>query len=93
MAVGDFVGLAQQGDHNGLLLRPGDRGSFLVQTGDATGTGAGGSTIWNGNSYPNEISDRLHHYAGAVAMAHAPDGASGNLSRVLYRAERRGFRG
>ena len=39
------------------------------------------STIWNGNSYPNEISDRLHHYAGAVAMAHAPDGASGNLSQ------------
>jgi len=54
---------------------------FVVQTGDATGTGAGGSTIWNGNSYPNEISDRLHHYAGAVAMAHAPDGASGNLSQ------------
>ena len=31
--------------------------------------------------HPNEISDRLHHYAGAVAMAHAPDGASGNLSQ------------
>ena len=56
-------------------------GGVASATGDATGTGAGGSTIWNGNSYPNEISDRLHHYAGAVAMAHAPDGASGNLSQ------------
>lgn len=80
MAVENFVGLAQQGYYNGLSFHRVIEG-FLVQTGDATGTGAGGSTIWNGNSYPNEISDRLHHYAGAVAMAHAPDGASGNLSQ------------
>ena len=80
MAVENFVGLAQQGYYNGLSFHRVIEG-FLIQTGDATGTGAGGSTIWNGNSYPNEISDRLHHYAGAVAMAHAPDGASGNLSQ------------
>ncbi len=79
MAVENFVGLAQQGYYNGLSFHRVIEG-FLVQTGDATGTGAGGSTIWNGNSYPNEISDRLHHYAGAVAMAHAPDGASGNAA-------------
>lgn len=80
MAVENFVGLAQQGYYNGLSFHRVIEG-FLIQTGDATGTGSGGTTIWNGNSYPNEISDKLHHYAGAVAMAHAPDDASGNLSQ------------
>lgn len=80
MAVENFVGLAQQGYYNGLAFHRVIEG-FLVQTGDATGTGAGGTTIWNGNSFPNEISDRLRHYAGAVAMAHSQDGSTGNLSQ------------
>ena len=44
MAVENFVGLAQQGYYNGLSFHRVIEG-FLVQTGDATGTGAGGSTI------------------------------------------------
>ena len=80
MAVENFVGLAQRGYYNGLPFHRVIEG-FLIQTGDAEGTGSGGDTIWNGNAYPNEISDRLHHYAGAVAMAHAQGDDAGNRSQ------------
>ena len=80
MAVENFVGLAQQGYYNGLPFHRVIEG-FLIQTGDAEGTGSSGDTIWSGNAYPNEISDRLHHYAGAVAMAHAQGDAAGNRSQ------------
>lgn len=80
MAVENFVGLAQRGYYNGLPFHRVIEG-FLIQTGDAGGTGSGGDTIWNGNAYPNEISDGLHHYAGAVAMAHAQGAAAGNRSQ------------
>lgn len=80
MAVENFVALAQQGYYNGLPFHRVIEG-FLIQTGDAGTTENGGDTIWNGNAYPNEISDRLHHYAGAVAMAHAPGDAVGNRSQ------------
>lgn len=80
MAVENFVGLAQRGYYDGLPFHRVIEG-FLVQTGDAEGTGSGGDTIWNGNAYPNEISDRLHHYAGAVAMAHAQGDTAGNRSQ------------
>lgn len=80
MAVENFVGLARRGYYNGLPFHRVIEG-FLIQTGDAEGTGSGGDTIWSGNAYPNEISDGLHHYAGAVAMAHAQDAAAGNRSQ------------
>lgn len=80
MAVENFVGLAQQGYYDGLPFHRVIEG-FLIQTGDTEGTGSGGDTIWNGNAYPNEISDTLHHYAGAVAMAHAQGDSAGNRSQ------------
>lgn len=80
MAVENFVGLAQQGYYNGLPFHRVIEG-FLIQTGDGEGTGSGGDTIWSGNAYPNEISDGLHHYAGAVAMAHAQGDPVGNRSQ------------
>lgn len=77
MAVENFVGLARQGYYDGLPFHRVIEG-FLIQT----GAGAqGDSDIWNGNAFPNEISDRLHHYAGAVAMACAAEDAAGNLSQ------------
>ena len=78
MAVENFTGLAAQGYYNGL---PFHRvvADYLIQTGDATGTGTGGSTIWGGTPYPVELSDSLHHFTGAVAMACVQD--EGNRSQ------------
>lgn len=80
-AVENFIGLANQGYYNGL---PFHRivADFLIQTGDATGTGTGGATIWNNTPYPVEISDLLHHYSGAVSMAQTGD-TSGNMSQFF----------
>lgn len=80
MAVENFEGLAQQGYYNGNIFHR-VVADFVIQTGDATQSGTGGASIWNNNAYPNELSDKLHHYSGAVALARAADGSVGNLSQ------------
>lgn len=80
MAVENFTQLAQNGYYNSNLVHrvlPG----FAIQTGDAGGTGLGGSSIWGNNTYPDEYAAPLRHYAGAVALVHAQDGSLGNLSQ------------
>lgn len=80
-AVENFIGLVNQGYYNGL---PFHRivTDFIIQTGDASGTGTGGATIWNNTPYPIEITDKLHHYSGAVSMAHAGD-SNENMSQFF----------
>lgn len=73
MAVENFVGLARTGYYDGTVIWRCEPG-FLVQGGDATGTGSGGSTIWNNNPYPLEASAELRHYAGALCAAFAAGG-------------------
>jgi cyclophilin family peptidyl-prolyl cis-trans isomerase len=62
-----IIQLIQQGFYNGLTFHrvvP----DFVVQGGDPTGTGAGGS----GQNIPAEFNNR-HHLEGTVAMARASD--------------------
>ncbi|MEG3073270.1 MAG: peptidylprolyl isomerase [Ruthenibacterium sp.] len=80
MAVENFTGLVAQGYYNGVNFHRVIK-DFLVQTGDASGTGSGGATIWNNTPFATEITDKLHHYAGAVAMAHPVGDTAHNLSQ------------
>lgn len=80
MAVENFIGLAQQGYYDGISFHRLVK-DFVIQSGDATGTGTGGNTIWNGNAFSVEPSDRLHHYSGALAMAHPDGDPHGNTSQ------------
>ena len=64
-AVQNFVTLARQGAYDGLDFQQVAK-DYLVQTGDTDGFG--GESIW-GSAFPAEISDLLHHYTGALAMA------------------------
>lgn len=80
MAVANFTGLAQQGYFNGLSFHRIIEG-FVVQSGDATGTGTGGTTIWNGTTFPVEITDKLHNYSGALGMAHTDGDTNSNASQ------------
>ncbi len=73
MAVENFIGLANSGYFNGITFHRIVK-DFVIQSGDATGTGTGGSTIWNNQAYPLEISDNLHHYTGALGIAHSGSG-------------------
>ena len=83
MAVDNFVGLAEQGYYNGLVFHRAEYG-FVVQSGDGTGTGLGGSTIWNGNPFPAEYTDKLHHYAGALCAANSPDADPSTTSQFYF---------
>ncbi len=70
--VARFTELVKKGFYNGLIFHrvvP----KFLIQTGDPTGTGTGGS----GQTIPAEVNEKKHK-AGTVGMAHQannPDSA------------------
>mmetsp|Transcript_24043 Transcript_24043/g.74132 ORF Transcript_24043/g.74132 Transcript_24043/m.74132 type:complete len:174 (-) Transcript_24043:21-542(-) len=69
----NFLALCASGKYDGCLfhrLLPG----FMVQTGDPTGTGKGGASIWGG-MFPDEFHpDNAHDRRGVVSMANkGPD--------------------
>ena len=80
MAVENFIALANEGYFNGL---PFHRviGDFIIQSGDGTGSGTGGTTCWDGFPFPVEISSQLHHYSGALCMAHLGQDTTANFSQ------------
>ncbi|MDL2253643.1 peptidylprolyl isomerase [Ruminococcaceae bacterium OttesenSCG-928-I18] len=79
MATENFLGLARQGYYDGTPFHRVVQ-DFVVQGGDASGTGTGGESIW-GRPFFSEYSPRLHHYAGAVCMAAADGQADTHLSQ------------
>lgn len=83
MAAANFIGLAQQGYYDGLTFHRVVYGA-LVQSGDATGTGLGGDSIWRGNPYPIEPSDALRHFAGALCMARSEEDEASALSQFYF---------
>lgn len=83
MAVENFTRLAQEGYYNGTSFHRIISG-FVVQGGDASGSGTTGSSIWNNNPYPKEISDQLHHYSGALCAAFSPDESVSGLSQFYF---------
>ena len=78
-AYDNFTGLVQQGYYNGLTVSRVESG-FVVEAGQ--GTDGKGTTIWkNGARYPVEVTDKLHHYSGALCMG---TDASGECASVFY---------
>ncbi len=75
-AVENFKTLAKDGYYDGLTFHRVIE-DFMVQTGDPTGTGAGGESCW-GESFEDEVSPKLHYYNGAVAMANSGPNTNGS---------------
>ncbi|KFZ13295.1 hypothetical protein V502_06698 [Pseudogymnoascus sp. VKM F-4520 (FW-2644)] len=73
----NFSTLAQRGYYNNLLIHriiP----NFMIQTGDPTGTGRGGSSIY-GEKFADEISPDLKHTgAGILSMANSGPNTNGS---------------
>ncbi len=73
----NFSTLAQRGYYNNLLVHriiP----NFMIQTGDPTGTGRGGASIY-GNKFEDEISPGLKHTgAGVLSMANSGPNTNGS---------------
>lgn len=65
--VENFLTHAKNGYYNGVIFHRVIK-DFMIQTGDPTGTGMGGESIW-GRGFEDEIDFELHNFYGAVSMA------------------------
>lgn len=76
-AVENFTGHARAGYYAGHIFHRVIKG-FMIQTGDPTGTGTGGESIW-GRDFEDEIVPSLKFdRPGLVAMANAGPGTNGS---------------
>jgi len=79
-AAENFLALCASGQYDNVLFHRNIRG-FMIQTGDPTGTGKGGQSIW-GREFPDEIRTTLKfNDRGIVAMANK--GADTNKSQFF----------
>lgn len=68
--VKNFVGLALEGYYNGVIFHRVIK-DFMIQSGDSTGTGMGGKSIY-GNDFEDEFVNSLRHDSpGILSMANA----------------------
>jgi cyclophilin family peptidyl-prolyl cis-trans isomerase len=68
--VKNFVGLALEEYYNGVIFHRVIKG-FMIQSGDSTGTGMGGKSIY-GSDFEDEFVNSLHHNSpGILSMANA----------------------
>lgn len=79
LAVENFVTLANQEYYNNTDFHRVIK-DFVVQGGDASGSGLSGASIF-GAPYARELTDGLHHYAGALCVAAAEGLPEGGLSQ------------
>lgn len=76
-ACENFIKLVEKGYYNGLIFHRVIKG-FMLQGGDPTGTGRGGSSIW-GKSFQDEFNANVKFDApGILAMANAGPNTNGS---------------
>lgn len=75
--VKNFVGLAVKGYYNGVIFHRVIDG-FMIQGGDPTGTGAGGSSIYGGTFQDEFDSSLRHNRAGLISMANRGPNTNGS---------------
>ncbi|TVY27624.1 Peptidyl-prolyl cis-trans isomerase-like [Lachnellula hyalina] len=83
-AVWNFVQLAKKGYYNGVKFHRNIR-NFMIQGGDPTGTGKGGSSIW-GKNFSDEFDGPLTHDArGIMSMANKGKNTNSSQFFIIYR--------
>ncbi|KAI2810810.1 hypothetical protein RDWZM_002307 [Blomia tropicalis] len=79
----NFLALCASDYYNGCLFHRNIKG-FMVQTGDPTGTGKGGTSCW-GNKFEDEIHEELRHdQRGIVSMANNGPNTNGSQFFITY---------
>ena len=83
-AVENFRKLAERGYYNDITFHR-VVSDFIVQSGDPTGTGSGGVSVW-GKGFADEFDTGLYHYYGALSYARASKAESGekNMSQFFF---------
>lgn len=79
-AVENFIGLAEMEYYDELIFHRVIE-EFMIQGGDPRGDGTGGKSIW-GEKFEGGVSDKLFHFAGAVAYANS--GATSTNGSQFY---------
>jgi len=79
----NFLALCASGYYNGNIFHRSIKG-FMVQTGDPSGTGKKGKSIW-GKHFEDELVDSLKHNArGVVSMANSGPNTNGSQFFITY---------
>ena len=75
--VENFIGLANKGYYDGIIFHR-VIADFMIQGGDPTGTGRGGSSLW-GASFEDEFVQKLKHDTpGILSMANSGPNTNGS---------------
>ncbi|XMA15418.1 hypothetical protein WAI453_008209 [Rhynchosporium graminicola] len=83
-AVWNFVQLAKKGYYNGVKFHRNIR-NFMIQGGDPTGTGKGGTSIW-GKNFMDEFDGPLTHDArGVMSMANKGKNTNSSQFFITYK--------
>ncbi|KAF8249579.1 hypothetical protein K440DRAFT_201985 [Wilcoxina mikolae CBS 423.85] len=83
-AVYNFVKLAQKGYFKGVKFHRNIR-NFMIQGGDPTGTGRGGTSYWGKNFSDEFESPLLHDARGILSMANKGKNTNSSQFFILYR--------
>jgi len=84
LAVENFVGLIKKGYYDGIIFHRIIKG-FMIQGGDPTGTGRGGSSLWN-KPFKDEFGGNVvFDKAGILAMANAGPFTNGSQFFITLR--------
>jgi peptidylprolyl isomerase len=78
LTVNNFVFLARQGFYDGIKFHRVIKG-FMIQSGDPTGTGAGGP----GYEFADELPTTLDYTTGVIAMANSGPNTNGSQFFIM----------
>nr|CAH0099405.1 unnamed protein product [Daphnia galeata] len=82
-AAENFLALCASNYYNGCLFHRNIKG-FMVQTGDPTNTGKGGTSIW-GRKFDDEFTEELKHKnRGYLSMANSGPNTNGSQFFITY---------
>jgi len=73
----NFIGLAKKGYYDGVIFHRVIKG-FMLQTGDPTGTGRGGESLWGGKFEDEVTPTDTFNRKGLLAMANAGPNTNGS---------------
>ncbi len=76
-AVENFLGLVKKGYYDGVIFHRVIKG-FMIQTGDPTGTGRGGKSLWEGPFADEFTPENVFDKPGLVAMANRGPNTNGS---------------
>lgn len=75
-SVKNFIQLAEEGYYNGTIFHRVIK-DFMIQGGDPSGTGMGGTSIY-GKKFEDEFSSEVFNLRGALSMANAGPNTNGS---------------